>query len=112
MQARHHVFGSDELSRHSPGPAELVGRACIYLHPEDAAALSLVAGDGAEIDGAALEVRIDASQAPGSAGYSERGSGWLDVSPLPLSGTLNVTETTTYTVHFNTLNGPGPVDDG
>ncbi len=70
LQARHHVFGSDELSRHSPGPAELVGRACIYLHPEDAAALSLVAGDGAEIDGAALEVRIDASQAPGSAGYS------------------------------------------
>jgi hypothetical protein len=64
------VFGSDELSRHSPGPAELCGSACIYLHPEDAAALSLTAGDGAEIAGAALEVRIDASQAPGSAGYS------------------------------------------
>jgi hypothetical protein len=39
------------------------------------------------------------------------GSGWLDVSPLPLSGTLDVTETATYGVHFNTLNGPGPDDD-
>jgi hypothetical protein len=39
------------------------------------------------------------------------GSGWLDISPLPLSGTLGVTETTTYAVHFNTLNGPGPDDD-
>jgi hypothetical protein len=39
------------------------------------------------------------------------GSGWLSVSPLPLSGTLGVTETTTYAVHFNTLNGPGPEDD-
>jgi hypothetical protein len=39
------------------------------------------------------------------------GSGWLDISPLPLSGTLDVTETTTYAVHINTLNGPGPDDD-
>jgi hypothetical protein len=39
------------------------------------------------------------------------GSGWLDVSPLPLSGALDVTETATYAVHFNTLNGPGPDDD-
>ena len=39
------------------------------------------------------------------------GSGWLDVSPVPLSGTLDVTETATYAVHFITLNGPGPDDD-
>jgi hypothetical protein len=39
------------------------------------------------------------------------GSGWLDLSPLPLSGALGVTETTAYTVHFNTLNGSGPDDD-
>jgi NADH-quinone oxidoreductase subunit G len=70
LQARHHVFGSDELSRLSPGPAELSGRARLYLHPDDAATLRLAAGDGAEIDGAALEVEVDASQAPGSAGFS------------------------------------------
>ena len=70
LQARHHVFGSDELSRFSPGPAELQGRACVYLHPDDAEGLSLQAGDGAEVEGEALEVRIDASQAPGSAGFS------------------------------------------
>jgi hypothetical protein len=39
------------------------------------------------------------------------GNGWLDVSPVPLSGALEVTETTSYAVHFNTLNGPGPDDD-
>jgi hypothetical protein len=39
------------------------------------------------------------------------GSGWLSISPLPLSGSLAVNGTTTYTVHFNTLNGPGPEDD-
>jgi hypothetical protein len=39
------------------------------------------------------------------------GSGWLDVSPAPLNGTLGVTETTTFAVHINTLNGPGPDDD-
>ena len=70
LQARHHVFGSDELSRLSPGPAALTGRACLYLHPEDAAELDVSAGDGVEIDGRALEVRIDGSQTPGSAGFS------------------------------------------
>jgi hypothetical protein len=39
------------------------------------------------------------------------GDGWLDVSPIPLSGMLDVTETATYAVHFNTLNLPGPDDD-
>jgi NADH-quinone oxidoreductase subunit G len=70
LQARHHVFGSDELSRLSPGPAELAGRAHVYLHPEDARTLDLADGDGAEIGGHALEVRLDASQAPGSAGFA------------------------------------------
>ena len=64
------MFGSDEMSRLSPGPAELAGRACLYLHPEDAGRLSVTEGDGADVGGEALEVRIDASQAPGSAGFS------------------------------------------
>jgi NADH-quinone oxidoreductase subunit G len=70
MQARHQVFGSDELSRHSPALAELVGRARLFLHPEDAAGLGLDHGDGAEVAGQALEVCLDASQPPGSAGFS------------------------------------------
>ena len=39
------------------------------------------------------------------------GSGWLEITPLLLSGTLDVNGTATYTVHFDTLNGPGPDDD-
>jgi hypothetical protein len=39
------------------------------------------------------------------------GSGWLDLSPLPLNGALNINDTATYTVHFDTLNGAGPEDD-
>jgi NADH-quinone oxidoreductase subunit G len=70
LQARHHLFGSDELSRLSGGIAELSGRAALYLHPEDAAQLGLDEGDGAALAGAALEVRLDPSQAPGSAGFS------------------------------------------
>ncbi|MDJ0878035.1 MAG: NADH-quinone oxidoreductase subunit NuoG [Halieaceae bacterium] len=70
LQARHHLFGSDELSRLGSGIEALTGRAAIYLHPEDASRLGLEAGDGAVIAGAALEVRLDPSQVPGSAGFS------------------------------------------
>jgi hypothetical protein len=41
----------------------------------------------------------------------DTGSGWLTISPLPLNGSLNVNETATYSVQFDTLNGPGPEDD-
>ncbi len=70
LQTHHHLFGSDELSRLSDGIAELCGRAALYLHPEDAGRLGLEQGDGAEVAGQALEVRLDASQVPGSAGFS------------------------------------------
>ncbi len=70
LQARHHLFGSDELSRLSAGPAERAGRAHLYLHPEDAQHLGLEAGDGVALEGCNLELRIDASQVPGSAGYA------------------------------------------
>jgi hypothetical protein len=39
------------------------------------------------------------------------GSGWLELSPSTLTGLLGATETATYTVSFNTLNGAGPEDD-
>ena len=70
LQGRHQVYGSDELARLSPGLAQLAGRARLYLHPEDAARLELDGGDGAEVAGQALEVVVDASQTPGSAGFS------------------------------------------
>ncbi len=70
LQGRHHLFGSDELSRLSAGPAERAGRAHLYLHPNDAQSLGLAEGDGVTLEGCALELRIDASQVPGSAGYA------------------------------------------
>ncbi len=36
---------------------------------------------------------------------------WLSLSPSTASGSLGVTEAATYTVHFDTLNDPGPEDD-
>ncbi len=70
LQGRHQVYGSDELARLSPGLAQLAGRARLYLHPNDAEALGLAAGDGADIQGHALEVVVDASEVPGSAGFT------------------------------------------
>ena len=70
LQARHQVYGSDELARLSPGLAQLAGRARLYLHPEDAGRLELGGGDGAEVGGQALEVVLDASQVPGSVGFT------------------------------------------
>ena len=48
----------------------MAGRAWLTLHPQDAAALGLEDGDGAVVGAGALEVRLDGSQAPGSAGFS------------------------------------------
>ncbi len=70
LQARHHLFGSEELSRLGESIAELAGRALIYLHPDDADSLGLEDGDGAAIEGCALQVRLDPSQVQGSAGFA------------------------------------------
>lgn len=66
------VFGSDELSALSAPLAELIPDAYVALHPDDAEALGLAAGDRpcvalAERE-ARLRVRIDPSLARGTAG--------------------------------------------
>ncbi len=45
----HHIFGSEELSMHTPGIAELAVKPSIALHPEDAARLKIREGDHLEI---------------------------------------------------------------
>jgi NADH-quinone oxidoreductase subunit G len=44
-----HIFGSEELSRHSPGIAELAPKACITLNAVDADLLGIRAGEPIEV---------------------------------------------------------------
>ncbi len=58
---RQHIFGSEELSSKSPPIAQLTPAPYVLMHPLDATALGLAAGDSAEVhvDGAAaLRVRV------------------------------------------------------
>lgn len=63
------IFGSEELSAHAPAIAQLAGEAFIQLHPDDANALQVDDGDGVTVAGADFEVRLNASLAPGCAGF-------------------------------------------
>ena len=83
----HPVFGSEELSSHSPPIAERSGRPEVLLHPKDAAALGLEAGQGAQINGsAALAVRIEPGMALGCAAVTLGMAG----GPKALPGLLGV----------------------
>ena len=65
----HHVFGSDELSAHSPPIAERSAGAEVVLHPDDADALGLVDGQGARIaEAGSMAVRLEPDMAKGCAG--------------------------------------------
>ena len=80
----HHVFGSDELSAHSPPIAERSAGAEVLLHPDDAAALGLADGAGARIAGAGtLAVRLESGMAKGCAGVV---LGMLDAAQVLPSG--------------------------
>lgn len=67
-----HIFGSEELSVHAKGIAELAPRPYLALHPLDAAVLGVAAGDivtlKADGEALALPVKIDAGLAQGVAG--------------------------------------------
>ena len=81
----HHVFGSDELSAHSPPIAERSAGAELALHPDDANALGLADGQGARISGAgSFAVRVEPGMAKGCAGVT---LGMLNAAQvLPESG--------------------------
>jgi NADH-quinone oxidoreductase subunit G len=84
MVARYKIFGSDELSAHSPAIAELVEPGFIEISGDDARALGVIEGDGLVLSKpettsqgdmltvpvATLEVRLNDSLAKGCAGYS------------------------------------------
>jgi NADH-quinone oxidoreductase subunit G len=67
-----HIFGSEPLSMLSPGIAELAPQPYVAFHPEDAARLSIAAGDTVqvEVDGLMLELpaKIVATLPKGVAG--------------------------------------------
>jgi len=67
-----HIFGSDELSMHSPAINERARDPVVLLHPDDAARLGVNAGDGVRCDEfeAAFEVRIEVAIAPGNVGMT------------------------------------------
>ena len=84
MVARYKIFGSDELSAHSPAIAELVEPGFIEISDDDARTLGVIEGDGLVLSKpettsqgdmltvpiATLEVRLNSSLAKGCAGYS------------------------------------------
>jgi NADH-quinone oxidoreductase subunit G len=55
---QYHIFGSEELSVHSPGLAELVPQAYLALHPADAERLGLAEGDEAELNLEDIKYRL------------------------------------------------------
>jgi NADH-quinone oxidoreductase subunit G len=64
----HHVFGSEELSRHAQALAELAPAPFLALNQDDAARLHSQAGDVLEALGVRVPLRIDASLPRGVAG--------------------------------------------
>jgi NADH-quinone oxidoreductase subunit G len=64
----HHIFGSEELSRHAPALAELAPAPFLALNQDDAARLRAQPGDALEALGRRVPLRIDSSLPRGVAG--------------------------------------------
>ena len=77
------IFGSEELSAHSPAISELISAPFIRLTPDDAAQLGVTAGDGVAFtlgkEKVSLEVQISSAIPAGCAGYAVGlpGAPWL-----------------------------------
>ncbi|MGK0441798.1 MAG: NADH-quinone oxidoreductase subunit G [Pseudohongiellaceae bacterium] len=69
---RHKIYGSDELSVHSPAIAQLVEQAFIEVHPDDANRLQVANGDGLTVgqNQATLAVKVNPCIVKGCAAYS------------------------------------------
>jgi NADH-quinone oxidoreductase subunit G len=70
LQARHRIFGSDEMSMHADNIKQLAGAAFVELNDKDAAHLGVTDGDGVLLCQVSLEVHVNASIPAGSAGFS------------------------------------------
>ena len=86
--ARHRIFGSDELSVHTPSIRELAGAACIEMRSDDAAALGLDAGDGVMVAGQAIELEINDSLPAGCASFY---AGYVETEHIDSGERLPVT---------------------
>jgi NADH-quinone oxidoreductase subunit G len=88
---RHHIFGSEELSRLAPGIAELAAKPYVALNPEDADRLAVPAGAAVEVtlDGQALRlpVQLEPSLPPGIAALPE-GVPPVAGEPFPVWGRI------------------------
>lgn len=96
----HHIFGSDELSTHSPAVAERIPKPYIMIHRKDAAALNLESGQTLpfEIDGEAYELPVVISEviAQGLAGVPS-GLDGLRFAELPTWALLKKIEKRQHT---------------
>ena len=88
-----HIFGSEELSRHAPGIAELSPKPYIALHPIDAELLGIHAGDAVQVTlsglTAALPARLDLG-VPRGVACLPAGLPPFAGCPLPAPGRLAV----------------------
>jgi NADH-quinone oxidoreductase subunit G len=70
---RYHLFGTEELSAHSPGAAELAPKPCVFLSRQDAGRLGFEAGDRVEVSFGdirlGITVAIDPELPSGVAAY-------------------------------------------
>ncbi|HEX5422900.1 MAG TPA: NADH-quinone oxidoreductase subunit NuoG [Candidatus Acidoferrales bacterium] len=93
-----HIFGSEELSRHAPGIAELSPKPYVGIGPEGASRLRMNEGDQAEVKLNAatykLPVRVIAGLADGIA-MLPAGARFLEGEEFPARGTIHSTNHTT-----------------
>jgi NADH-quinone oxidoreductase subunit G len=87
----YHIFGSEELSRHAPGVAELSPQPYVGISADDASRLKIAPGDRAEVqlNGSThnLPVRTIAALANGIA-LLPAGVGFLEGQEFPARGTI------------------------
>ena len=60
----HHIFGSEELSAHAPGIAQLAPKPYVALNPQDAAKLNLSDGTALELTFAGASRQLPAKIMP------------------------------------------------
>jgi NADH-quinone oxidoreductase subunit G len=92
--ARHHIFGSEELSANAPAIAELSPKPYVALGAEDAASLGAAEGAAVEVKleggSARLPLRIESGLPRGVAALPA-GLGPLDGITLPIWGRIELT---------------------
>jgi NADH-quinone oxidoreductase subunit G len=94
LLSRQRIFGSDELSLHTAGIAELAGEACIEMRSDEAARLDLRDGDGVLVNGSALELRYNDSLPAGCATFS---AGYQATEQLRDGETVQMTKAENWT---------------